>query len=80
MLPISTHQRSTSVIKISAAGKDKIGSMDLKRLVSQFAYHIEQKPDGGFIAFHDVPDLLTIIGIALVIAAGAYVVRGTGSR
>lgn len=24
--------------------------MDLKRLVSQFAYHIEQKPDGGFIA------------------------------
>ena len=24
--------------------------MDLKRLVSQFAYHIEQKPDGGFVA------------------------------
>jgi drug/metabolite transporter (DMT)-like permease len=34
----------------------------------------------GFIAFDDVPDLWTIIGIALVIAAGAYVMRGTGSR
>lgn len=31
--------------------------MDLKRLVSQFSYHIEQKPDGGFIAHPSDPSI-----------------------
>ena len=31
--------------------------MDLKRLVSQFAYHIEQKPDGGFVARASDPSI-----------------------
>jgi hypothetical protein len=31
--------------------------MDLKRLVSQFSYRIEQKPEGGFIAHASGPSI-----------------------
>jgi drug/metabolite transporter (DMT)-like permease len=34
----------------------------------------------GLIAFHDVPDRWTILGIVLIIAAGAYVMRAASSR
>lgn len=34
----------------------------------------------GMIAFHAVPDGWTMLGIALIIGAGVYVVRNEGAR
>jgi drug/metabolite transporter (DMT)-like permease len=34
----------------------------------------------GLVAFGDIPDIWTLIGIALIIAAGIYVMRGSGGR
>ena len=34
----------------------------------------------GLVAFGDVPDLWTLIGIVLIIAAGVYVMRGSSGR
>ena len=34
----------------------------------------------GLVAFGDVPDLWTLIGSVLIIAAGVYVMRGSSGR
>jgi drug/metabolite transporter (DMT)-like permease len=34
----------------------------------------------GLIAFGDIPDLWTLTGIGLIIAAGIYVMRGSAGR
>jgi drug/metabolite transporter (DMT)-like permease len=34
----------------------------------------------GLVAFNDIPDMWTITGIALIIAAGVYVMRGSANR
>jgi len=45
------------VLKSRATIAQRLRSMDIKRLITHFTYHIEPKPDGGFIARASDPTL-----------------------
>lgn len=45
----------TDVIRTNSAVRARIATMELKRLISQFTYRIEPKPEGGFIAHASDP-------------------------
>lgn len=45
----------TDVIRTKSAVRARIAAMDLKRLITQFTYRIEPKPEGGFIAHASDP-------------------------